>query len=555
VAAYRGKVISWNTQTWEARDAIALQFPLAFSHRTADELFVACSSSDNLELWSATKWQKIADLTNTPAAGPLLDPSSVGNLESVGALAISSQDDIVYRAGAKGIRRWDLRQRNELASFALPRMDLLAASESGGLAAAEHSGNVHLINPENGQISHTFSSHTAWISALKFSRDGSRLVSASADRKLVLYDPAKRLALRSVFGHETEVWATDISADGKTIVSGAGYGGHILIWSVADVVGGSIHLAEAKRCALLDDGRILLHRPSAQDLEYYDPVKRTIEPAHTQALVQALTMSQTELLEVSSDSKWAVSEDGTVWNVLRGGREHSISQQSSKLAGVAFSPDNQFALTIGNDFEARLWHTDHWTSEPLSQGTPRDPGYILGFGFSGNSQRAAIAGTNAFIRVFDLSEHLREILLEREKVSYYLSFVSVAISKSGRWLAAGAGDNLIRIWDLETGKRAAVLHGHVEGVSSVSFSPDDRTLTSSTASQVKFWQVGSWEELMSMHLSEPIRRTQFSPDGGYFVAWERSVRNVTQQPQLWMGPRIWPAPALAEFDADPATAR
>jgi WD40 repeat protein len=423
-------------------------------------------------------------------------------------------------------------------------MVCLATSEVGHLAAAEQSGKVHLIDPQTGQITNTYSPHIAWITALKFSRDGSRLVSASSDQKVVIYDPVEPLNVRQLLGHESEVWALDLSANGETLVSGAGYGGHVLTWSLADAAGGGIDLAEAKRCALLADGRILIHRASAPDLEYYDPIKVTIEPAHAQRFVHALTTTQAVLLEVSPNAKWAVSGDGTVWNVFAGEREHSVSPPSEKLTGAAFSPDSRFVLTMANGTEARLWRTDHWTSETLCRKTPP-----CAFGFSGNSQWVGFAGGDGFIRVFDLAPEPHEVLLEKEK-NYRENFFSVAISKSGRWLAAGGTDNLIRIWDLETGKRAATLRGHVQGVLSVSFSSDDRALASSTTSRVMLWQVGSWQELMSVQMPEPIRRTQFSPDGRYLVVWERSVLKGVQQPMLWKSPRIWPAPTLAELDAE-----
>ena len=90
--------------------------------------------------------------------------------------------------------------------------------------------------------------------------------------QVVVHHPVNRLDVRQLLGHETQVWALDISADGETIVSGADRG-HVLTWSLAETAGGRLNLAEAKRCAVLEDGRILIHRPSAQDLEYYDPVK------------------------------------------------------------------------------------------------------------------------------------------------------------------------------------------------------------------------------------------------------------------------------------------
>ena len=126
----------------------------------------------------------------------------------------------------------------------------------------------------------------------------------------------------------------------------------------------------------------------------------------------------------------------------------------------------------------------------------------------------------------------------------------MAISKSGRWLAAGSTDNLVRIWDLETGKRAAILQGHVQGVWSVNFSADDRTLASSCVARLMLWQVGSWQELLS--INEPVTRIEFSPNGQYLVGWERTDQMVTGTglPRRLESPRIWPAPTLAELDAE-----
>jgi uncharacterized protein with WD repeat len=62
------------------------------------------------------------------------------------------------------------------------------------------------------------------------------------------------------------------------------------------------------------------------------------------------------------------------------------------------------------------------------------------------------------------------------------------------------------------------------------------------------WQVGSWQELLS--INEPITRIEFSPNGQYLVGWERSDQRVSLLPRRLESPRIWPAPTLAEFDAE-----
>src|SRR5437867_6649307 len=274
-----------------------------------------------------------------------------------------------------------------------------------------------------------------------------------------------------------------------------------------------------------------------------------VEPARSRRFVPASTKMVVDLLEVSTYAKCAVAAEGTnlvVWNVLAGGRERTLSHQSGEANWAGFSPDSRFVVTTGNGSEVRLWRTDHWTSETLSQKTPKQ-GAI---GFSGNSQRVAIAGASRFIKVFDLARELREILLEKEKDDSWPSYHCVAISKSGRWLAAGSADDLVRIWDLETGKRAAMLQGHVAWVWSLSFSADDRTLASTCVNRLMLWQVGSWQELLS--INEPITRIEFSPNGQYLVGWERTDQIITGSglPRRLESPRIWRAPTLAEFDAE-----
>ncbi len=62
---------------------------------------------------------------------------------------------------------------------------------------------------------------------------------------------------------------------------------------------------------------------------------------------------------------------------------------------------------------------------------------------------------------------------------------SVAVSPDERWVATGASDNIVRLFDAKTGKLAATMKGHKEGqiflpsaVWSLAFSPDGRRLVS-----------------------------------------------------------------------------
>src|SRR6184192_643743 len=51
---------------------------------------------------------------------------------------------------------------------------------------------------------------------------------------------------------------------------------------------------------------------------------------------------------------------------------------------------------------------------------------------------------------------------------------SMAISPEGRWLATGAKDNTIKIWDVASGRLLRTLYGHGSPVNALAASPDGK---------------------------------------------------------------------------------
>lgn len=73
---------------------------------------------------------------------------------------------------------------------------------------------------------------------------------------------------------------------------------------------------------------------------------------------------------------------------------------------------------------------------------------------------------------------------------------ATAFSPDGRLLAASCSDEVVRIWDSETGQPfGEPLRGHEEQVGDLAFSPDGRQLASSSSDgTVRVWDVGSGEQ-------------------------------------------------------------
>jgi WD40 repeat protein len=86
----------------------------------------------------------------------------------------------------------------------------------------------------------------------------------------------------------------------------------------------------------------------------------------------------------------------------------------------------------------------------------------------------------------------------------------VAYNPDGRSLASGSMDEMIKLWDVATGKELATLHGHAGGVISVAFSPDGKMLASASEDKtIKLWETQTTEfekGSAATQRAEPITR-------------------------------------------------
>lgn len=97
---------------------------------------------------------------------------------------------------------------------------------------------------------------------------------------------------------------------------------------------------------------------------------------------------------------------------------------------------------------------------------------------------------------------------------------SVAISLDGRMLVSGSWDNMIKVWNLLTGKEARTLVGHTGSIRSVAISPDGQTLVSaSNDSTIKIWNLFTGKELRTLtNHTHIVWCVAISPDGQMLVS-------------------------------------
>jgi WD40 repeat protein len=99
--------------------------------------------------------------------------------------------------------------------------------------------------------------------------------------------------------------------------------------------------------------------------------------------------------------------------------------------------------------------------------------------------------------------------------------VRVALGPEGQAISGGT-DGTVRVWDLQTGKQAAVLTGHTDVVRFVAYSHKARVAaTSSYDGSIRLWNLETGKEVHTLaeHRGpDDLMSLCFSPDGKYLLA-------------------------------------
>jgi WD40 repeat protein/transcriptional regulator with XRE-family HTH domain len=362
------------------------------------------------------------------------------------------------------------------------------------LATGDTRGDIHLWQVSTFKQMLSLKGHEGWVWSVSFSPDGQMLASSSQDRTIKLWDTHTGQCLKTLQGGDYVTQSVEFSPDGKILASG-NRDATVRLWDVR--TGECLktlrgHTQNVWSIVFSPNGRTLASGSLDRTARLWE--------VHTGQCLQTLSGHTGSVFSVSfsPDGKTLASgsADRTVrlWNVHTGQCLNTLQGHDNGIWSVAFSPVTGETLASGSDDRTvRLWnaHTGQCLNtlqghdysvrsvrfNPVSEASPEGIGQTL----------ASCTGDSQVVKFWDV--HSGRCL---KVLQGYAGWVwSVRFSPDGQMLC-GSHDRIVRLWDPHTGQCLQTLSGHTGCVRSVSFSSDSQILASCSEDQtIKLWDIST----------------------------------------------------------------
>ncbi|KAJ3122130.1 ATP phosphoribosyltransferase (ATP-PRTase) (ATP-PRT) [Nowakowskiella sp. JEL0407] len=329
-----------------------------------------------------------------------------------------------------------------------------------------------------GKISvRTLTGHSSDIRAVAIDPNGNRIVSASGDATLKIWNADTGKEEKTLYGHRSYVLAVAISKDGMFIVSGSS-DKTLRVWesqSGKEIRTFMDHYSSVCAVAMSSNGRIIVSGSQDKSVKIWDlnsgKNMRTLTGHSLGVRAVAISDDGSKVVSGSQDKKVKI------WDVNSGNQIGTLVGHNAEVLTVAITHDGKRIVSGSNDKAIIMWDS---RSGEIIQKLPYHSSEVFSVAISGNGSRIVSGCWDGSVRLWESS---REKKLQT--LSGHTSAVYSVASSNGYRIVSGSNDKTVKIWDIEP-------------IISIALDVRGEILKSSFASgEFRLWSIATGEEIPS----------------------------------------------------------
>jgi len=367
--------------------------------------------------------------------------------------------------------------------------------------------------PPGGPLIRTLQGHTDSINAVTVMADGSRVISASSDKTLKVWDLETGQELQTLKGHTNLVRAVVVMPDRSRAIS-ASHDKTLKVWDME--TGEELqtlkgHTDSVYAVAVMPDGSRAISASHDKTLKVWDMESgeelQTLK-GHTNS-VYAVAVTPDGCCVISTSADKTVK----VWDVETGEELQTLKGHNGSVRAIAVTPDGCNVISASEDETVKVWDIE--TGEEL-QTLRGHTQWIWGVAVTPDGSRVISASVDQMLKVWDMKtgEQLQTLKGHKDLVR------AVVVMPDGRHAITASHDKTLKIWDIKTGEQIKTLKGHTHWVYAVALTPDgSRAISASHDKTLKIWDIKTGEQIKTLKgHTERVLAVAVMPDGRHAIS-------------------------------------
>lgn len=381
------------------------------------------------------------------------------------------------------------------------------------IVSASYDGTIRIWDTQTGVLIGKPLKDTSFANCVSFSPNGKYIVSGLQDWSISLWDARKGEKLPLPFkGHTGTVCTVSFSHDGKYIVSSSA-DSTVRIWDVSngEQIGKSLKHSNIVVSAVYNrQGNRIVTACLDRKIRIWDAnsMMQVGDAIPTGSYIRFASFSPDSIgryiMAVSEEKTISIWDSGTTEKIFK-----LRKKNSGIIRSASFSPDGKHIISASDDDMVYIWNVKKQEIVDSVKGA-------ISAAYSSNGGHIVTGSKDGIIRIFNTT---KELSLQKQRL-LSLKYDNSFLSPDGKIIALVQVDgDIIELMDLET-KKIIGEKIIASETSSVSFSPDGELLAIvSLDKTIRILNIKNGTQMSELKGHIPrVRSTSFSMDGKCLIS-------------------------------------